>query len=86
MTERQKQQIERIDSYVGEILATGGDHENIMTGMYDYMGDFRELMDELPKGELDRACEDNPGLLYFAKILEMLAQGLSDGSIKADGK
>lgn len=86
MNEKQKQQIERIDSYVGKVLSEGGGHNDIMEGMYDYMGDFKELMDGLPKKELDRSCEDNPGLLYFAKTLEILAQGLSDGKIKADGK
>jgi len=84
MTEKQKHQIERIDSFVGSVLANGGAHEDILKGMYDYMGDFRELMDGLAKAEFDKACQDKPGLLYFAKTLEILAQGLSDGEIKTE--
>ncbi len=84
MTEKQRHKIERIDSFVGSVLANGGVHEDILKGMYEYMGDFRDLMDGLAKAELDEACKDNLGLLYFAKTLEILAQGLGDGEIKTE--
>lgn len=81
MTKKQKQQIERIDPFVGSVLANGGAHEDILTGMYHWVISGSWWTD-CPKRNSTRLARIVPGLLYFAKTLEILAQGLRNGKIK----
>ena len=46
------QKAKRIDTYVNSILQKGGNDEHIMKDMYDYMADFKYLMDNSPNGEI----------------------------------
>lgn len=49
--------------------------------MYDYMGQFKQLLDTCSPEDMDKLCERYEGFYRFAKLLENLAQGLSDGTI-----
>lgn len=49
--------------------------------MYAYMDDFKRLMDMSSEEEMNALYERYDGFFRFAKCLEEIARGLSDGSI-----
>jgi PAS domain S-box-containing protein len=55
--------------------------ENILMNLYDYMGTFKELLDTSTRFEIDELCERFDGFYKFAKILEQIAEGISNGTI-----
>ncbi len=82
ITEAHQQKIDRINAYVKRTVESGGTDENILEGIYDYMQDFKSLMDELPKGGINFLCNNYDEFHRFSKILELLAEGLQSGKIK----
>jgi hypothetical protein len=45
------------------------------------MATFKELLDSTTYEQLNMLCEAYPGFYRFAKLLEQLAQGITDGRI-----
>lgn len=82
LTDKHHQKAKRIDTYVNNILKKGGSDADIMKDMYDYMADFKYLMDNSPNGEIQLLAEQYDGFFRFAKLLESLAGGIADGSIE----
>jgi hypothetical protein len=70
-----------IDTHVREVLAQGGGDEALLMSMVDSMGTFKQLLDTCTGAEMDALCERYDGFYRFAKLLEMLAGGIADGSI-----
>jgi len=70
-----------IDTHVREVLAQGGGDEALLISMADDMGTFKQLLDTCTGAEMDALCERYDGFYRFAKLLEMLAGGIADGSI-----
>jgi len=69
-----------IDTHVREVLAQGGD-EALLRSMADDMGTFKQLLETCTSADMDALCERYDGFSRFAKLLEMLAGGIADGSI-----
>lgn len=71
----------RIDHYVNQILLQGGNDEHILQNMYDYMSDFKFLLDHSPNGEIQLLIQQYQGFYRFVKVLENLAHGIAEGVI-----
>ena len=72
----------RIDQHVKKVIAEGGDDETLLVSMHDYMGTFKQVMDSSSKDEMDELCERFSGFYRFGKLLEAVAQGIENGSIR----
>ena len=70
-----------INTHVREVLVQGGGDEALLMSMADYMGTFTQLLDTWSGEEMDAICDQYDGFHRFAKLLEMLAEGITDGSI-----
>jgi len=69
-----------IDTHVTQVLAEGGGDEALLS-LADSMGTFKQLLETCTSEELNVLCDRYEGLYRFALLLEMLAQGIADGSI-----
>lgn len=85
LTNRHHELAQTIDTYVRDIIASGGGDEQILETMYDYMPLFKELLGTA-SGDIDILCQQYDGFYRFAKLLEMMAQGIKDGTVKVPGK
>ena len=83
LSDKQVKLAKRVDEHVKKIIAAGGDDETLLVSMADYMGTFKEVMDSSTKDEMDELCERYSGFYRFGKLLEAVAQGIQDGSIRA---
>jgi hypothetical protein len=81
LTETQIRLAASIDRHVRKALASGRGGEALLVSMYDDMGQFKQLLDTCSPEDMDKLCERYEGFYRFAKLLENLAQGLSDGTI-----
>ena len=71
-----------IDQHVKQVIADGGDDERLLVSMYDYMGSFKQLMDMSTEEEMQLLCARYSGFYRFSKLLEAIAQGIENGSIR----
>ena len=81
LTEQKKRLARKIDLYVKKTIVMGGDDEDLLVSMYDYMPTFKQLLDTCSRAEMDALCQQYDGFYRFAKLLELLAEGIADGSI-----
>ena len=81
LTEQQHRLARSIDTHVREVVAAGGGDEALLMSMADSMGTFKQLLDTCTRADIDTLCERYDGFYRFAKLLEMLAEGIADGSI-----
>jgi hypothetical protein len=81
LTETQIRLAVSIDRHVQQTLTSGGGGEALLVSMYDHMGSFKQLLDTCSPKEMDSLCERYAGFHRFARLLENLAQGISDGTI-----
>lgn len=72
----------QIDNYVKNIWSAGGGDEQILLGMHGHLMSFKQLMDISKNGEFDVLCTQYDGFYKFAKVLEDMAKGIKDGTIK----
>jgi hypothetical protein len=82
LRDNQKRLARRIDKYVSRILAQGGGDEKILQNMYDHMGTFKKLLDTSTPAEMNELCQRYEGFYRFAKLLEIMAQGIQDGVVE----
>ncbi len=75
LTQKQIQLARRIDEHVGHVIANGGDDEDLLRSLYDYMDAFKQLMDMSTTEEMNTLCQRYDGFYRFAKLLEALADG-----------
>jgi len=62
-------------------LSEAGDAELLQT-CYDYMDAFKRVMDSTSRIQMDYICQQYGGFYRFAKLMEMLACGIADGTIQ----
>jgi hypothetical protein len=70
-----------IDAHVRQYPDNPLGTEQLLTTIYDYMAAFKRIMDSTTSVQMDYLCQQYPGFYRFAKLLESLAQGISDGAI-----
>jgi type IV secretory pathway VirB4 component len=85
LTDEQIRVAERIDAYAKRVLPgdepSDREYGQFLASMRDYTDDFKFLLDACSHEQMSELCERYDGFFRFAKALEMIAQGLSDGSI-----
>ena len=81
LTAQQTRLAETIDTHVTQILAHGGGDAALLLSLADYMPTFKQLLDTCTGAEMDILCTRYDGFYRFAKLLEMLAEGIANGSI-----
>jgi hypothetical protein len=81
LTAHQTQLAVTINTHVREVLAQGGGDEALLLSLADYMPMFKQLLDTCAGADMDALCARYDGFYRFAKLLEMLAGGIADGSI-----
>lgn len=81
LTPQQLQAVETIDTWVKGIEQRGGNEEQMLAGMYPYMAPFKQILDTATPAEMDRLCARYRGFLRFAKLLELMAEGIAFGRI-----
>jgi len=73
--------VKKIDNHVNTFPETDKGLEHLMISLYDYMESFKMIMDSTSKDEIDYLSQQYGGFYRFAKVLEMLATGISEGAI-----
>jgi hypothetical protein len=81
LTSKQIRLATLINEHVEEIIGNGGDDEDLLVSMYDYMDTFKQLLDSCTSQEMNELCQRYDGFYRFAKLLELLAEGIANGSI-----
>jgi hypothetical protein len=66
-----------IDKAVSAFPDTAGGMEQLLVRMYEYMPDFKRMLDTAAPGDLDMLCEQYPHFHRFAKLLEQLAESIA---------
>lgn len=79
LNSQQKQTIIEIDQKVKYILASNGNEVDIFLEFATKMPIIKQIMETK---EIDLYFQEYEGFYYYMKLLENLAQGLSDGSLK----
>jgi hypothetical protein len=81
LTSQQIQLALKIDSFVHSTLRSGGGDEELLAQAFDYMPLFKQLLDTTTHEQMDQLCTAYAGFYRFAKLLELLAQAIQDGTI-----
>jgi len=81
LTEQHTRLALTIDTHVTQVLAQGGGEEALLLSLADDMPTFKQLLDTCTGEEMDMLCDRYDGFSRFAKLLEMLAEGIADGTI-----
>ncbi len=82
MTSKQIRIAARIDDAMQSFLRDGKDDIAILTGMSDYMTDFKNLIDTAKLGVMDELCRRYLGFYRYAKVLENVAGAIQSGAIE----
>ena len=85
LTEKQIDLARIIDRYVKQLYRNGGSDEDLLMTMYEYMGTFKQLLDTSTHQEINELCQRYDGFYRFALLLELLAEGIADGTIQVPG-
>lgn len=72
---------EKIHHHVVSIESQGGGHEQLLFILNDHADDFKVILEGADKHQLNYLTQNYNGFYRFAKIMENLAQGVSDGSL-----
>ena len=81
ITAEQLRLVKRINDHVNQYPDTDAGTKQMLMTLYDYMDSFKQVMDTTTKVEMDYLIQQYDGFYRFAKLLEQMAQGISDGSI-----
>ena len=82
LTAEQRHLAQLIDDHVNKFPVTSVGDEQLLVTVYDYMEAFKMLMDSTTAPQMDYLTLQFPGFYRYAKLLESLAQGISDGVIE----
>ncbi len=77
----QQHLIQLIENYVAQFPLPQEGGDQLLSRCYDYMDAFKRVMDSSSKSQMDYICQQYDGFYGFAKVMEMLAQGIADGVI-----
>ena len=83
LTDQHKYLAGKIEKHVNKILSRGGGDEELLMTMADHMATYKQIMNSTTEEELNDLCHRYEGFYRFSRLLEMLAQGIDDGSISA---
>lgn len=81
LTAEQIQLAKIIDAHVNQYPDTALGTEHLLPTIYDYMDAFKRIIDSTTSVQMDYLCQQYDGFYRFAKLLESMAQGISDGTI-----
>ena len=81
ITAEQLRLVERINDHVNQYPDTDAGTEQLLTTLYDHMGSFKQVMDTTTQVEMNYLIQRYDGFYRFAKLLEQMAQGISDGTL-----
>jgi hypothetical protein len=81
-TNKQRQLAQTLDTWVKTIEKRGGGDIEILQNAFDHMPTFKELLDTTTHEQMDALCVAYPGFYRFAKLLEAVAQGIKDGTVR----
>ncbi|AWK15684.1 arylsulfatase regulator [Candidatus Fukatsuia symbiotica] len=82
LSAEQRHMIKLIDDYAAKFPLSEVGDEQLLSTCYDYMGAFKRILDSTSKRQMDYICQQYDGFYRFAKLMEMLAQGLADEVIE----
>lgn len=82
LTNEHHQIAKLIHTEADKILKSGKDNAEFLVGMLSYMEGFKKIIDNAAPGETDALCRQYPRFYEYAKLLENLAQDISDGTIE----
>ncbi|HBC3404714.1 arylsulfatase regulator [Vibrio kanaloae] len=82
LTLEQLQLTRIVDDYANQFPLTEDGDALLLEGCYDYMEAFKYVMDSTSRVQMDYICQQYLGFYRFAKWMELLAEGISDGRIK----
>lgn len=82
LTEHQLHHASLIDDFVQSIFERGGDEQDILHRMIDYMPSFKALLDSTTAAQMDALCQRFDGFYVFASIMENMAKGIAEGGIE----
>lgn len=74
--------VKRIDSHVNKFPDNEAGNEQLLTTICDYMEPFKTVMDSTTQLQMDHLIQQYDGFYRFSKLLELMAQGIADGTIK----
>lgn len=83
LTAEQKQYAQIIDKHVSQYPDTTLGSEHLLGTVYDYMDAFKLLIGSLTPVELDYVYLRYPGVYRLGLLLQVMAEGIDDGSISA---
>ncbi|WP_387692409.1 arylsulfatase regulator [Photorhabdus sp. RM71S] len=81
LSAEQLQRVKRIHDYATRFPLTETGDMQLLKTCYDYMGIFKQVTDSTSTAQLDDICQQYTGFFRFAKLMEMLAQGIAEGII-----
>jgi hypothetical protein len=67
-----------IDKAVSAFPDTESGMEQLLVNMYQYMPDFKRILDTSAPGDMELLCERYPNFYHFAKLMEQFAAGTFD--------
>jgi len=73
--------VEKIDRFVKGVYAKGGNDEDLLMGIGPYMNDFKKVMDNSSKSEMETYYNRYDGFYGFTKLLEDMAKAIKNGRI-----
>jgi hypothetical protein len=82
LTDKQIKLITYIDQQVKEITSKGGDERTVLASLVPIMDDLKKILRATPKQELNCYCEKYTGFYQFMSMLEALAAGIANGSLR----
>jgi len=71
-----------IHDHVIKFPDTDSGNEQLLRSIYDYMEGFKLILDSADKIQMDWLINQYPGFFRFAKLLELMAEGIANGSIE----
>ena len=77
----QQQFIDSVDAYASQFSETDHGEAQMLQHCYKQMMPFKSVIDSCSKQQLDYICHQYDGFYRFAKLMEKLASGISDGTI-----
>ncbi len=73
--------VKKIDQFVKGVYAKGGNDEDLLMGIAPYMNDFKKVMDNSSKSEMETYYNKYDGFYGFTKLLEDMAKAIKEGRI-----
>jgi len=74
--------VKNIDNHVNKYANNETGNTQLLTTIYDQMDSFKQVMDLTTPVEMNYLTQNYKGFYRLAKLLEQMAQGISDGSIQ----